>query len=100
MQGACAEPRESVSFAGSALSQEVISLRGVLVEIVIDNLVIYAHIDEESGEAVVAQGPEATPQELGDVYRTLVKRGYCTVRASWFDADWGRDLHVLEKQTS
>ena len=71
-----------------------------MMEILVDNLVVYAHVDEESGEAVVAQGPEATPEELSDVYRALVKRGYCNVRASWHDADWGRDLHVLHKQTS
>jgi hypothetical protein len=70
------------------------------MEIVVDNLVIYAHIDEESGEAVVAQAPEATPEELSDVYRALVKRGFYNVRASWHDVDWGRDLHVLDKQTS
>jgi hypothetical protein len=70
------------------------------MEIVVDNLVIYAHIDEGSNEAVVAQAPEATPEELSDVYRTLVKRGFYIVRASWHDADWGRDLHVLAKQTS
>ena len=70
------------------------------MEIVVDNLVIYAHVDEESGEAVVANAPEATPEELSEVYRTLVKRGFYNVRTSWHDADWGRDLHVLEKQTS
>lgn len=67
------------------------------VEVLVDDLVMYAHVDSASDEAVVAYAPEATAEILRPIYRDLVERGYVRVSASWHDVDWNRDMHVLVK---
>ena len=68
-----------------------------VVEILADDLVMYAHVDPAADEAVVAYTPEATAEILRPIYRELVERGFVRVSASWHDVDWKRDMHVLVK---
>lgn len=67
------------------------------VEVLVDDLVMYAHVDSVSGEAVVAHVPDTTAEILRPIYRELVERGFVRVSASWHDSDWKRDMHVLIK---
>ena len=68
------------------------------VEILADDLLVYAHVDQQSDEAVVAFDPEVGTLALTQVYREVVERGYVRVRAQWHDADWKRDMVVLIKE--
>lgn len=68
------------------------------VEVLVDDLVVYAHVDGE--EAIVAYAPEITEEVLRPVYRNLVERGFVRISASWFDTDWKRDMVVLIKDTT
>lgn len=67
------------------------------IEVLVDDLVMYAHVDTTTDEAVVAYAPEVTAEILRPVYRELVERGFVRVSASWHDVDWKRDMHVLIK---
>ena len=65
--------------------------------ILIDDLLVYAHIDDERDEAVVAFTTAAGGEMLQGVYRQVVEQGFVRVEGQWFDADWERDVVVLKK---
>ena len=65
--------------------------------ILIDDLLVYAHIDDERDEAVVAFTTTAGGEMLQGVYRQVVEQGFVRVEGQWFDADWERDVVVLKK---
>lgn len=65
--------------------------------ILMDDLLVYAHIDDERVEAVVAYHDTVEPQLLQEMYRTIVDKGYVRIEGQWFDKDWNRDVVVLKK---
>jgi len=65
--------------------------------ILVDDLLVYAHVDDERDEAVVAFTTAAGGEALQSVYRQVVEQGFVRVEGQWFDADWERDVVVLKK---
>lgn len=66
-------------------------------EILNDDLTVYAHVDAERDEAVVAYSSEAQAELLQAVYRKVVDLGFVRVEEQWFDADWKRDVVLLKR---
>lgn len=68
------------------------------MEIIMDDLEVYAHVDGPRGEALVAHRPDADVQATGAAYQALLDRGYYRVSESYYDSEWGRDVHVLVRE--
>lgn len=66
-------------------------------EILNDDLTVYAHVDAERDEAVVAYSSEAQAELLQAVYRKVVDAGFVRVEEQWYDADWKRDVVLLKR---
>lgn len=66
-------------------------------EILNDDLTVYAHVDAERDEAVVAYSSEAQAELLQQVYRKVVDSGFVRVEEQWYDADWKRDVVLLKR---
>lgn len=66
-------------------------------EILNDDLMVYAHVDAERDEAVVAYSSEAQAELLQEVYRKVVDAGFVRVEEQWHDADWQRDVVLLKR---
>lgn len=66
------------------------------MQIVSDTAKVYAHVDADKGEALVAQAKSATRAETAPVLQELTRLGYAKVTDSWFDTEWDREIFILE----